>query len=375
MHPQDFFTQLQNQGISFFAGVPDSLLKDICAYITDHAPLHQHVICANEGGAVALGIGYHLATKKIPLIYLQNSGLGNMINPLLSLADEEVYSIPLLLMIGWRGEPGFKDEPQHVKQGRVMLKMLDAMEIPYSILDTDLEKSAAILTHAICDARQHHRPHALVVRKNTFAEYKLSKDLKVSLELSREEAIKQVVNALNERDVVVATTGMTSRELFEHRKGQNNKQMSDFLTVGGMGHALKVALGIALQNTKREVFCIDGDGAAIMHLGALAIIGTLACGNFKHVLINNGAHDSVGGQPTAGFDIDFQKIAMAAGYKNAMSVATLEELTGAMDTLKKNQGPQFLEIKVRKGARKDLGRPTLTPLENKQLFMNFLQNS
>lgn len=373
--PQSFFNKLQENDISFFAGVPDSLLKYICAYITNTVPSHQHVICANEGGAVALGIGYHLSTGRIPLIYLQNSGLGNAINPLLSLASQEIYSIPMILLIGWRGEPGTKDEPQHITQGRVMLPMLETMQIPYQILDYNFEKASYQINESIQSAKIANYPYALIVRKDTFSEYRLLQDEESKWILTREEAIQHIIDELCETDVLVSTTGMTSREVYEYRVAGESNHGHDFLTVGGMGHASQIALGIALQAKDRQIFCIDGDGAAIMHLGAFAIIGTKVCDNYKHILINNGAHDSVGGQPTAGFDIDFQKVALALGYKEIFSASYLEEIKISMKKLRNSKGPGLLEIKVRKGFRDDLGRPAKTPLDNKMQFMQFLQES
>ncbi|PIQ95877.1 MAG: phosphonopyruvate decarboxylase [Nitrospinae bacterium CG11_big_fil_rev_8_21_14_0_20_56_8] len=368
-----FFELLVKQDIRFFSGVPDSLLKDFCAYLADHVPPREHIISASEGGAVALGMGYHLSTGEIPLIYLQNSGLGNIVNPILSLADPEVYSIPMLLLIGWRGEPGVKDEPQHKKQGRVMIPLLQAMEIPYAILPSEITEAGDILSEAVSHFNRSGGPFALVVRKETFQPYSLQKKTDTPFPMVREEAIQRVVDCLEPNSVVVATTGMASRELFEHRENQNAGHNRDFLTVGGMGHASHIALGIALQQQDRQVYCIDGDGAVLMHMGSLAINGLSPCTNFKHILINNGAHDSVGGQATAGLDIDFQTIARSCGYRITLKAETAEAVSQGMEELNGSPGPALLEILVRKGARKNLGRPTTTPIENKQSFMKFLR--
>jgi len=308
----DFFLKcLVDRGVDFFSGVPDSLLKNFCFYMTDSINSNNHIIAANEGNALALGIGYHLATEKIPLIYMQNSGLGNMINPLLSLADPDVYSIPMLLLIGLRGELNGKDEPQHKKQGRVTLAMLEAMEVPYKIMssDTDNEEAQKIVKESIEYCKMNDAPYAIIVKKNTFSEYKPKKNEIVDLPLFREAALKIVVDHLNKSDIVVATTGVTSRELFEYRESMKQGHEKDFLTVGGMGHANQIALGIAMQKPNRQVFCLDGDGAMLMHMGSVAINGNVSCKNYKHILFNNGAHDSVGGQPTIGYKIDFRGIA------------------------------------------------------------------
>lgn len=368
-----FYEALLEHRLHFFTGVPDSLLKDFCAYLTDHALETQHVIAANEGGAVALAAGYHLATGDIGVVYLQNAGQGNAVNPLVSLADPEVYAIPMLLLIGWRGEPGVHDEPQHIKQGKITLDLLRVLGIPSAILPGELDDARKSLTEAVRCIREWKSPFAFVVRKGTFDAYVSRKQATgESLALSREQAIGSIVSLLDERDVVVSTTGMASRELFEYRESHREGHHRDFLTVGSMGHASQVALGIALAQPHRPVYCIDGDGAAIMHAGAFAIIGSLAPRNFKHIVINNGAHDSVGGQPTAGFRIDFPALAKACGYTLALRATTNEEVGRTFMQLKRSSGPALLEVRVRKGARSDLGRPTTTPMENKNVFMEFL---
>lgn len=372
--PQDVFDAFRGCGVTFYSGVPDSLLKDICAYITDNTSAGEHIIAANEGAAIALAAGHYLATRNLPLVYFQNSGLGNAINPLLSLADPEVYSIPMLLLIGWRGEPGTKDEPQHVKQGRVMLGMLGAMEIPYVILDHDQVTACDQISTAAEIARSKETPYALVVRANTFAPYKLRYDVPTSYPLVREDAIKLLLPRLEPDAVIVSTTGKTSRELFEARAANAQGHQRDFLTVGSMGHCSQIALGMALMQRKRPIYCLDGDGAVLMHMGSLAIIGTHAPRNFKHIVINNGAHDSVGGQPTAGFKIDLPKIAIACGYRHATAVSEADDVIRALEALKHADGPALLEIRVNKGARKDLGRPTRTPRENRDDLMAWLQS-
>lgn len=372
--PREFITHLQASGVEFFTGVPDSLLKEFCACL-EHVPrAGHHIISANEGGAVALALGYHLATRNVPLVYLQNSGLGNIINPLLSLADPEVYSVPLLLVIGWRGEPGVHDEPQHKKQGRVMLSMLDAMEIPHSILGPETVDPQAALRDALAHVRKMSAPYALVIKKGTFQSFAAPKVEKKDFPLSREEAIQQVIESLGERDVLISTTGMPSREVYEYRSRRGEGHQRDFLTVGGMGHASQIALGIALQKPRRSVYCLDGDGALLMHMGGLAITGVLKPRNFKHIIVNNGAHDSVGGQPTVAFDVDVPGIAHACGYESVFCVQTKQELQSSLEELQRSSGPSLLEVRVRCGARKDIGRPLTTPSQNKNAFMDFVEN-
>ncbi|MEO8209167.1 MAG: phosphonopyruvate decarboxylase, partial [bacterium] len=312
--PKDFFEILKTNGVTFFTGVPDSLLKDFCAYVTDNSSKQDHIINSNEGASIALASGYYIATGKPSLVYMQNSGLGNAVNPLLSLADKEVYSIPMLLMIGWRGEPGKKDEPQHIKQGRVMLKILDAMEIPFEVIDASTENIKEKIEKVCSHIKNNICPYALIISAGTFEEYTLKSDVITNYPLKREDAIKIILDDLSHEDIIISTTGKTSREVFEYREQKEQGHQNDFLTVGSMGHCSQIALGIALKNKKRNVYVLDGDGAVIMQMGSLAITGTHSPENFKHIVLNNGAHDSVGGQPTVGFQIDFSSIAKACGY-------------------------------------------------------------
>jgi phosphonopyruvate decarboxylase len=374
INPEKFFNLLSDNDIDFYSGVPDSLLKNICAYITDNVSKQNNIIAANEGGAIALGAGYHLATGRIPLIYMQNSGIGNAINPLLSLTDKKVYRIPMILMIGWRGEPGVKDEPQHVKQGEVTLKLLDTMDIPYVVIPTDFDVAKVIVEETIKLAKSTSSPVAIVIRKDTFDTYKLHTQIETSLEMNREDAIKIIVDSLDKDDIIVSTTGKTSRELFEYRESKKQGHENDFLTVGSMGHASQIALGIALQKPDKQVYCFDGDGAVIMHSGSLGIIGAACPLNFKHILFNNGAHDSVGGQPTIGFDLSFNDLAKVFNYNKAIVVNTTSELKKQLLSIKTENGPSLLEIRINKGARADLGRPSIPPIENKNNYMKKLNN-
>ena len=369
-----FFSSLRDSEVDFFAGVPDSLLKDICAFITDNSLPDKHIIAANEGNAISLGIGYHLATKKIPLIYMQNSGLGNVINPLLSLADPDVYSIPMLLLIGWRGEPNIKDEPQHLKQGKVTTELLDSMKIPYEIMSSEMNSKDAevVLKKILKSAHSLKTPCALLVKKDTFKSYELKLERVYERELYREEVIEIIINNLDKDDIVVSTTGVASRELFELREKNSDSHEKDFLTVGGMGHASQIALGISLFKKDRMIFCIDGDGALLMHMGSLAINADKAASNFKHIVINNSAHDSVGGQPTVGGKIDIPGLALSAGYIWAKKALDKDNLLSLFLEMRDINGPALLEVQVKKGFRKVLGRPTLSPIENKNSFMEFL---
>ncbi len=369
---QGFFEAVRQEGVNFFTGVPDSLLKDFCAYVTDHTARDEHVIAANEGGAVALAAGHYLATGRPALVYMQNSGQGNAVNPLTSLADPEVFGIPMLLLVGWRGEPGRPDEPQHVKQGQVTGALFEAIGVHADVLPEDAEGARTCLQRTFGRMRQASSPAALIVRSGTFERYKLRSELATSYELGREGALKLVLDALPAEAVVVATTGMTAREMFEHREAAAQSHHADFRTVGCMGHASQIALGIAMARRERVVFCLDGDGAVIMHMGSLAIIGSQKPSNFKHIVFNNGAHDSVGGQPTAGFAMDIPQIAAACGYRWTSTAETADDIGRRLLELRGVEGPALLEIRVNRGARANLGRPRMSPHENKRELMQYL---
>lgn len=340
-------------GVDFFTGIPDSLLKNFCAYVTDHCGAN-HVIAANEGGAVGLASGHYLATGKPALVYMQNSGQGNAVNPLASLADPDVYSIPMILLVGWRGMPGVHDEPQHVKQGKITISLFETMGIPTTVLADDECAALQQVKLAVQQAKTAKRPVALIVKKGLFGDYALQNKEPDIAGLKREDAIEGILKSLPADAVVVSTTGMISREVYETRERLGEGHARDFLTVGSMGHASQIALGIAMAQPTRPVFCLDGDGASIMQMGNMAIVGQSHCGNLTHIVLNNAAHDSVGGQPTVGGTIDLPAIAAACGY-NALG------------------HPTFRQVLVAKGARKDLGRPKEPPQVNKSLFMETLE--
>jgi len=378
LDPAEFHSAVKKEGIDFFCGVPDSLLKDYCAYVTANESREKHIITANEGSAVSLAAGYHFATGKTAMVYLQNSGLGNIVNPIMSLASPSVYSVPMLLFLGWRGEPGKRDEPQHVVQGKATPGILAACGVPFQVLPDYIEGAE----QALYTARKHMEvskgPYCLLVKRQTFLPYKLNKGEENhfdTMPLNREGAIDVILNCLHDRDVVIGTTGMLSRELFELRENRGQGHEKDFLTVGSMGHASAIALGVSIQRPRRQVFCLDGDGAAIMHLGNMSTAGSHASGNFNHIIINNGAHDSVGGQPTDALnheDFNICQVALGLGYRQAFTASTPEEITQTIHAMRLSEGPSVLEIRVRPGSRKNLGRPTRSPIQNKGDFMHFL---
>lgn len=368
---EEFYNHLIEKNVDFFCGVPDSLLKEICAYIADNS--RNHIITANEGNAVGLAAGYFVSTGKIAMIYMQNSGLGNAVNPLLSLADPEVYSIPMLLMVGWRGEPGIKDEPQHIKQGKITLELTDSLGIPYAVLPQSTNEAKKALDTAIETMNVRQTPYVLIVKTNTFSSYELRTGAANPYDMTREQAIKLIVDGIGENAIVVSTTGKASRELYEYRDLSGKGHENDFLTVGSMGHSSMIALGIALKQPDKPVFCLDGDGSAIMHMGALAIIGSKGPDNFKHVILNNGSHESVGSQPTEGFNIDFVKIAEACGYKTVLRADSPSEMKERVIALNNSAGPSLLEVRLSNVSRKDLGRPRTSPGQNKESFIRYLK--
>jgi len=360
-------------GSEFYTGVPDSQLKALCDYLmhTYGIDPKHHIIAANEGNCTALAAGYHLATGKVPVVYMQNSGEGNIINPVASLLHEKVYAIPVVFIIGWRGEPGIHDEPQHIHQGQVTLKLLEDMDIPAFVIGpetTEDELSAAMTLFRSMLAGG--KSVALVIRKDALT-YGERVEYHNSYAMNREEIIRRIAAAAGE-DPIVSTTGKASRELFEIRESDHQGHCYDFLTVGSMGHSSSVALGIALNKPDTKVWCIDGDGAMLMHLGAAAVIGETGPDNLVHIVINNGAHETVGGMPTVMGGLDAAAVARACGYPYAVTVETYETLDRELEAAKAADGLRFIEVKCGLGARKDLGRPTTTAFENKRMFMEYL---
>ena len=371
IHPKDFHELLVSSGIKRFVGVPDSLLKDVCAYITENVESDSHFIVANEGNAVAMATGFYLGSRESSLVYLQNSGLGNTINPLLSLAHREIYSIPMLLLIGWRGEPGIKDEPQHKPQGKVTGDILDACGIPWFEIGPNLSRWQEAISDAIELMNTSESPVAIVVRKGTFSSFARSTPHIEEPPMSREEAISTIIDTLDNDYLFVSTTGMASRELFECRVNKQMSHIKDFMSVGSMGHVSSIAFGVATACKDKKIVCLDGDGSMLMHLGATAIIVNSNAGNMLHIVLNNGAHDSVGGQPTVAKDISLSKIAEHCGYNVLPKVDNKPALIQALGRLPKHlQRPTFLELDVSKGSRPNLGRPTSSPLVNRNEFMN-----
>lgn len=376
LDPADVTSFLAEQGLNFYTGVPDSLLQDFCAYVDDNLPPEQHIITANEGAAIAVASGYHFATGKIGVVYMQNSGFGNAVNPLLSLADPQVYSIPMLLFVGWRGEPGKKDEPQHIVQGKRMAGMLSSMSINYEVLPDYIEGAKEAIEGAVQQMKKRSTPYVFLVKRQTFLPYRKKENADSGENLLlREQVLNILLDEAGKWDSFVCTTGFTSREMYEMRAQRKDNHERDFLTVGSMGHASAIALGIALGKPSRQVVCLDGDGALLMHMGTLATIGTRKPKNFKHIILNNNAHESVGGQLTGAFSVDVPSLAKSCGYTFVASASSEQQVRdGLRKLLKEESGPALLEIKIRTGARANLGRPKHTPAQSKDIFMQFLRS-
>ena len=361
-------------GIDFYTGVPDSQLKGLCdlLYAQYGTESGKHIVAHNEGGAIGLCAGHYLATGRPALCYMQNSGLGNAVNPLASLMDPEVYRMPCLMVIGWRGEPGVHDEPQHKKQGAVTLGQLELMGIPYRILSRETTEEAFRRDFGeLREALAENRCAAFVVRKGALTTGE-KPDYRNGNRMSREEAAEILLAAGQEGDAWVCTTGKLSREVFEIRERNGQGHEKDFLTVGSMGHASMIAMQIALEQPRRRIWCLDGDGAAMMHMGAMAMIGRKQPANLIHVIIRNGAHETVGGMPIGDPEIPWTRIAAELGYRRAESAAGPEELKACLAELRQAEGPVLIEVACACGARADLGRPTTTPIENRDALMAYL---
>ena len=360
--------------VDFYTGVPDSLLKPLCNYLMDAYGIDSkhHMIAANEGNCTAIAAGYHLATGKVPAVYMQNSGEGNVINPLASLLNDKVYAIPMIFIVGWRGEPGVHDEPQHIYQGEVTVKLLEDMDVAaYVVTKETTEEELDAQMQVFRSLLAKGKDVAFVVKKGALS-FEKNVEYSNKNHMRREEIIEHIVNVSKE-DPILSTTGKASRELFEIREKNGQSHKYDFLTVGSMGHTSSIALGVALQKPQQKIWCIDGDGAMLMHMGAMAVIGANKPSNLVHIVINNGAHETVGGLPTVASEINLVKMAEACGYPYAVRGSEFEQLDKELQAAKERRELTLIEVECAIGAREDLGRPTTTALENKENFMRYLQ--
>ncbi|MBQ8121631.1 MAG: phosphonopyruvate decarboxylase [Ruminococcus sp.] len=363
-------------GADFFTGVPDSRLKALCNYLmhTYGIDPKHHIIAANEGNCTALAAGYHLATGKTPVVYMQNSGEGNIINPVASLLNDKVYAIPMIFIVGWRGEPGVHDEPQHIYQGEVTVKLLEDMDIATFIIGTQTtDDEVKTAMDKFREILAKGKQVAFLIRKGALTDAP-KVEYKNDNQMTREEIIRHIVNVSGE-DPIVSTTGKASRELFEIREANGQSHKYDFLTVGSMGHSSSIALGVAINKPDKKIWCIDGDGAMLMHMGAMAVLGANKPQNLVHIVINNSAHETVGGMPTVAGQIDIVGVARSCGYPSAVSVDSFEALDTQLQKAKTANALSLIEVKCSIGARDDLGRPTTTAIENKQNFMQNLNNT
>lgn len=363
---------LEHMGIDTITGVPDSTLKQFCDGLQTYEGNLKHYVTANEGAAVGLAIGSYLASGQPACVYMQNSGIGNIVNPLASLANRDVYGVPMLFIVGWRGEPGVKDEPQHVFQGKITCELFDTLTVPYRVIDqnTSDEEMDAILDKA-GEVLQKGEQYAIIVKKGTF-EKEVSYSWDNGNKIRREDALAHIIQGVSKDTVIVSTTGKISRELYEQSNAIYGNHENLFMTVGGMGHASMIALGIAKKRPDKKVLCIDGDGAALMHMGAIPFIAAQAPANFYHIVINNQAHESVGAMPTGCQQTQFALLAQAAGYRDACKLSSPEEIDRIGSRIMQEEGPVMWEIPVTLESRADLGRPKESARENKEEFMRFL---
>lgn len=375
MKATKLLSQLEHMGIHTIAGVPDSTLKQFCDCLQTYCGKLNHYVTANEGAAVGLAIGTYLASGKPACVYMQNSGIGNIVNPLVSLANRDVYGIPMLFIVGWRGEPGVKDEPQHIFQGKITCKLFETLSVPYKIIDKNTSDDE--MTNILAEADttlSHGDQFAIIVKKETFEKENPFHWTNGNTML-REEVLGNILRELPENIIVVSTTGKISRELYEQSDMIYGSHDRIFMTVGGMGHASMIALGIAITKPEQKVVCIDGDGAALMHMGAMPFIAAQSPQNFYHIVINNQAHESVGAMPTGCRGAQFSKIAEAVGYKTAISLTNMGEVKSIGNRIQKESGPIMWEIPVTLASRSDLGRPRESARENKDCFMQYLNEN
>lgn len=372
VNQQYLFESLKSLGVDFFTGVPDSLLNNFCLYMVENIPDGQHVMAANEGNAIAIAAGHYMATGSIPVVYMQNSGIGNATNPLLSLTHDCVYGIPMILIIGWRGDPAINDHAQHKKQGELTPVLMTDMDIPYEILDdenTVVEK----FTWAIEKAKEISAPVALIAKKAILTEKVKKQDYPKSKLMNREEAVSAVVDVLGKDAIYLGSTGRTTREVHEQLKAHGVGEGHEWQNVGSMGHVSSVGLGIALAKPEQRVVVFDGDAAVVMHMGALATNCRYKAGNMIHIVLNNGVNESVGGQPSAGYIVNLTEVAAACGYRTpGHAVETKEELQAILKDYKNGEMPLFIDVHVRQGIRSDMPKLNIDHKAQKDALMKNL---
>lgn len=372
VNQQSLFEALDRLGVKFFTGVPDSLLNDFCLYMTNNIPDSRHVMAANEGNAIGIAAGSYMATGNIPLVYMQNSGIGNATNPLLSLTHNCVYGIPMILVIGWRGDPSINDHAQHKKQGELTPVLMKDMDIPYEILDNDdtvIEK----FTWAVTKAKEISSPVALIAKKAILTQKEKKQQYPESILMNREEAISAVIDVFGEDAIYLGTTGRATREVHEQLKMHGIGEGHEWQNVGSMGHVSSVGLGLALACPDKKIVVFDGDAAAVMHMGALATNCRYKASNLIHIVLNNGVNESVGGQQSAGQLIDLTGVAKSCGYRNiGHAVENKEELQQVMRTLPGDDMPAFVDVHVRQGIRPDMPKLNIDHKAQKEALMKYI---
>lgn len=370
---EEFFKILNEHNLTFFTGIPDSTFKDLMKFLTDNQGENfENIVACNECEAIAIASGYYLATNKIGVVYMQNSGFGKTINPLTSLCDPEVYSIPILLMIGWRGEPDKRDAPQHKKMGKITLPLLETLQIPYIILEPNAQKIEKEFNKVLQYFDKNKGPFALIFRRNFFQNYEMRKVISNKYSLTTEEVIRITLDSLTDDEIIISNTGYISRLLFEYRELNEKDHYKSFYNIGSMGCASSIGLGIALQKPQKRIIVFDGDGAAIMQMGAFSTIGKYSPTNFVHIIIDNEAHESTGSQPTNSSIIKFEDLAIASNYRWSIKIETKEQLLDSLDNIKNRDGPILILIKTKLHSALNLKRPDKLPKEYKEEFMKYL---
>ena len=372
VNQQTLFQELDKLGVKFFTGVPDSLLNDFCLYLVNNIPDGRHVMAANEGNAIAIAAGNYMATGNIPVVYMQNSGIGNATNPLLSLTHDCVYGIPMILVIGWRGDPSINDHAQHKKQGELTPVLMSDMDIPYEILDAD-DTVIDKFTWAVNKAKEISAPVALIAKKAILTQKEKKQTYADSKLMNREEAVAAVVDVIGEDAIYLGTTGRATREVHEQLIAHGIGEGHEWQNVGSMGHVSSVGLGLALARPDKRIVVFDGDAAAVMHMGALATNCRYKAGNMLHIVLNNGVNESVGGQPSAGYLIDLTTIAKACGYRTVgHPVETKEELQQIVRENHSGEMPLFIDVHVRQGIRSDMPKLNIDHKAQKETLMKNL---
>lgn len=357
-----FVEFLSSEGIGSYYGVPDSLLKSLSAYLEEGERGVRSLVCANEGSAIGMAIGEYVSSCRAACVYMQNSGIGNALNPLVSLAAQEVYSVPMLLLIGWRGEPGVPDEPQHALQGKITQDLLKDMGIPAVILDPNAWEQQ--ISDLAMRMNGEQRPVAAIVKKGFFEPFGCAKAFLNDASFKREELLAALLQSIGADDIVVSTTGKCSREVFELRDSQGQSHARDLLVVGGMGHASSIAFGIAQNLASHRVWCLDGDGALLMHAGSLVVIAQNHPARLRYVVNQNGVHESVGGQMNAAMGLDLQRYLLACGFDEVLVARHPDEVSACVQRMEEEEGKVALVLRSVSGARTELGRPTISPHDN-----------